>query len=98
MRCLVIGGLDAFSKTPTASNPVICFRIELHLDSEPTRLRCADSPTAKGLLSLCGFRCPRWNRCSNGNGKSDRYRRILLSSQRSESVGALVPATPGNFD
>src|ERR1700731_3013171 len=39
------GGWDAFSKTPTASNAVICFRVELHLESEPTRHRCADSHT-----------------------------------------------------
>src|SRR5271157_2275399 len=51
------GGWDAFSKTPTASNPVICFRVELHLESEPTRRRCADSHTAKGLPSPCGGRC-----------------------------------------
>jgi hypothetical protein len=30
-------------------------------------------------------------------GNSDRNRRILLSSQRSESAGALVQATPGDF-
>jgi hypothetical protein len=26
------GGWDAFSKTPTASNPVIRFRVELHIE------------------------------------------------------------------
>jgi len=48
------GGWDAFSKTPTASNPVICFRVELHLEPEPTRHSGADSPTAKDLSSPCG--------------------------------------------
>jgi len=48
------GGWDAFSKTPTASNPVICFRVELHLGPEPTRHSGADSPTAKDLSSPCG--------------------------------------------
>src|SRR5690242_15599864 len=51
------GGWDAFSKTPTASNAVISFRVELHLEPEPTRRRCADSHTAKGLPSPCGSRC-----------------------------------------
>src|SRR6266852_177699 len=92
------GGWDAFSKTPTASNSVICFRVELHVESEPTRHRCADGHTTKGLASPCGGRCSRWDCWRNGNGKSDRNRRILLPSQRSESVGALVPATPGDFD
>src|SRR6267154_5452342 len=85
------GGWDAFSKTSTASNPVICFRVELHLGAEPTRHSGADSRTAKALCSSCG---DRWR---NGNGKSDRNRRILLPSQRSESAGALVPATPGSL-
>src|SRR6266481_1807832 len=85
------GGWDAFSKTPTASNSVICFRVELHLGAEPTRHSGADSRTAKALCSSCG---DRWR---NGNGKSDRNRRILLPSQRSESAGALVPATPGSL-
>src|SRR6266478_3972687 len=91
------GGWDAFSKTPTASNSVICFRVELHLGAEPTRHSGADSRTAKDLSSPCGGRCSRCGRWRNGNGKSDRNRRILLSSQRSESVGALVPAAPGNL-
>src|ERR1700687_1750833 len=51
------GGWDAFSKTSTASNRVICFRVELHLEPEPTRHRCADSHTAKGLPSPCRGRC-----------------------------------------
>src|SRR5216684_1774848 len=91
------GGWDAFSKTPTASNPVICFRVELNLGAEPTRHSGADSHTAKGLSSPCGGRCSRWDHCRNGNGKSDGNRRILLPSQRSESAGALVPATPGSL-
>src|SRR5437870_11431290 len=91
------GRWDAFSKTPTASNSVICFRVELHLGAEPTRHSGADSRTAKDLSSPCGGRCSRCGRWRNGNGKSDRNRRILLSSQRSESVGALVPAAPGNL-
>src|SRR6266849_10479151 len=91
------GGWDAFSKTPTASNSVICFRVELHLGAEPTRHSGADSHTAKGLSSPCGGRCSRWDRWRNGNGKSDGNRRILLPSQRSESAGALVPATPGSL-
>src|SRR5258708_37564117 len=37
------GGGDAFSKTPTASNPVIYFRVELHLGAEATRHSGADS-------------------------------------------------------
>src|SRR5690242_9512986 len=72
------GGWDAFSKTPTAANSVICFRVELHVESEPTRHRCADSRTAKGLASPCGGRCSGWDCWRNGNGKSDRNRRILL--------------------
>src|SRR6266849_6088785 len=90
------GGWDAFSKTPTASNSVICFRVKLHLEPKPTRLGGADSRTAKALSSPCGGRCSRWDRWRNGNGKSDRNRRILLPSQRSESAGALVLATLGN--
>src|SRR5712664_1834148 len=85
------GGWDAFSKTPTASNPVICFRVELHLESEPTRHRCADSHTAKGLLSPCGGRCSLWDCWRNGNGKSDGYWRTVFPSSRSENIGALVP-------
>src|SRR5712692_6239362 len=92
------GGWDAFSKTPTASNSVICFRVELHLEPEPTRHRCADSRTAKCHPSPCGGSCSRWDRWRSRNGKSDGNRRILLSSQRSENVEALVPATPGDFD
>ena len=72
------------------------FRVELHLGAEPTRHSRADSRAAKALSSPCGCRCSRWDRCRNGNGKSDRNRRILLPSQRSESAGALVPATLGN--
>jgi hypothetical protein len=56
------GGWDAFSKTPTASNPVICFRVELHLGAEPTRHNGADSLTAKDLSSPCGGRCSRRER------------------------------------
>jgi len=91
------GGWDAFSKTPTASNVVICFRVELHLGAGPTRHSGADSRTAKDLSSSCVGRCSRCDRWRNGNGKSDGNRRILLSSQRSESVGALIRATPGDF-
>src|SRR5258708_33078088 len=91
------GGWDAFSKTPTASNSVICFRVELHLEPEPTRHSGADSRTAKDLSSPCGGRCSRCDRWRNVNGKSDRNRRILLSSQGSKSAGALVPATPGSL-
>src|SRR6266849_4051076 len=91
------GGWDAFSKTPTASNSVICFRVELHLGAEPTRHSRADSRIAKALSSPGGGRCSRWDRWRNGNGKSDGNRRILLPSQRSESAGALVPATPGSL-
>src|SRR5205823_10371586 len=50
------GGWDAFSKTPTASNSVICFRVELHVGAEPTRHSGADSRTAKDLSSPCGGR------------------------------------------
>src|SRR5258707_9486095 len=92
------GGWDAFSKTPTSSNSVTCFRVELHRGTEPTRHSRAGSRTAKALSSPFGRRCSRWDRWRNGNGKSDRNRRILLPSQRSEGVGALVPATPGDFD
>lgn len=46
-------GWDAFSKTPTASKPVDFFRVQLHLEPEPTRNRCADRPTAKGLPTAC---------------------------------------------
>src|SRR6266851_3217862 len=91
------GGWDAFSKTPTASNPVICFRVELHLEPEPARHSGADSPTAKDLSSPCGGRCSRWDRWRNGNGKSDGYWRTVLPSSRSESIGAMVPATPGGL-
>jgi hypothetical protein len=48
------GGWDAFSKTPTAANPVIRFRVELHLGAEPTRHSGADCLTAKALSSLRG--------------------------------------------
>src|SRR5579872_6917960 len=41
--------------------------------------------------------CSRRDRWRNGNGKSDGNRGILLPSQRSESAGALVPATPGSL-
>jgi hypothetical protein len=75
----------------------ICFRVELHLGAEPTRHSGADSRTAKALSSPCGGRCSRWDRWGNGNKKSDRNRRILLPSQRSESVGTLVPATLGDL-
>src|SRR5438552_8460408 len=92
------GRWDASSKTPTASNSVICFRVELHLGAKPTRHSGADSRTAKDLPSPCGGRRSRRGRRRNENGKSHRNRRILLSSQRSESVGALVPTAPGNLD
>src|SRR5258708_35509462 len=46
------GGWDAFSKTPTASNPVICFRVELHLGAEPTRQRRRQPYSQSSLLSL----------------------------------------------
>src|SRR6266850_5694819 len=91
------GGWDAFSKTPTASNPVIRFRVKLHLEPKPTRHRRADTHAAKGLSSPCRGCCSRWDRWRNGNGKSYGNRRILLPSQRSESAGALVPATPGSL-
>src|SRR5207245_8211017 len=48
------GGWDVFSKTPTASDPVICFRVKLHLEPEPTRHSRADSHTANDLSSPCG--------------------------------------------
>src|SRR5258708_18884797 len=88
------GGWDAFSKTPTASNSVICFRVELHLGAEPTSHSGADSRTAKDLSSTCGGRCSRCDRWRNGNGKSDGNRRILLPSQRSESAGPPPPPPP----
>src|SRR6266851_7278023 len=84
------GGWDAFSKTPTASNPVNCFRVELHLESEPTRHRCADSHTAKGLLSPAG---PLFvmGLLENGNGKSDGYWRtdLLFRAHDRKNIGAL---------
>jgi hypothetical protein len=92
------GGWDAFSKTPTASNSVICFRVELHLGAKPTRHSRADDHAAKRLSAACGGRSSRWDRRRNGCGKSDGNRRILLPGQRSESAGALVPATPGSLD
>src|SRR6266404_70868 len=91
------GGWDAFSKTPTASNSFICFRVNLHLEPKATRLSGAGSRLARALSFPCGGRCSRWDRWRNGNGKSDGNRRILLPSQRSESVGELVPAAPGNL-
>src|SRR6202035_2072575 len=91
------GGWDAFSKTPTASNSVICFRVELPLEPKPTRHGRADNHAAKCLSSPCRGCCSRWDRWRNGNGKSDGNRRILLPSQRSESAGALVPGTPGSL-
>jgi hypothetical protein len=45
------GAWNVFPKTPTASNPVTSFRVELHLESEPTRHSRADSRTAKDLSS-----------------------------------------------
>src|SRR6266480_3093917 len=39
----------------------------------------------------------RHGRWRNGNGKSDGNRRTVLQSSRSDSVGALVPATPGDL-
>src|SRR6266853_487484 len=74
------GGRDAFSKTPTASNPVICFRVELHLEPEPTRHSGADSRSANDLSSPCGGSRWAWARWRNGNGKSDRNRRTVLPS------------------
>src|SRR3982074_2860123 len=68
------GGWDAF-KTPTASNSVICFRVELHLEPKPTRHGRTDNHAAKGLSSPCRGCCSRWNRWRNGNGKSDGNRR-----------------------
>src|SRR6267142_2111450 len=91
------GGWDAFCKTPIASNSVICFRVELPLGAEPTWYGGADNHAAKGLSSPCRGCCSRWDRWRNGNGKSYGNRRILLPSQRSESAGALVPATPGDL-
>jgi glyoxylase I family protein len=41
------GRWDAFSKTPTASNLVICFWVKLHLEPEPTRHRCATATQPK---------------------------------------------------
>src|SRR5580658_10662633 len=69
------GGRDAFPKTPTASIPVICFRVELHLGTEPPRHGCAASRTANDPSSPRGSRCSRCDRWRNGNGKSDRNRR-----------------------
>src|SRR5206468_5785642 len=91
------GGWDAFSKTPSASNSVICFRVELPLGAKPTRHSRADNHAAKCPSSPCGGCCSRGDRWRNGNGKSDRNRRILLPSQRFESAGALVSATPGHL-
>src|SRR5579872_2146042 len=44
---LSVGGRDAFSKTPTASNSVICFRLKLHLESKRTRHSRADNHADK---------------------------------------------------
>src|ERR1700719_2733281 len=85
------GGWDVFSKTPTASNSVICFRVEFHLEPKPTRHSCADNHAAKGLSSPPRGCCSRWDRWRNGNGKSDGNRRVLLPRQRFEIAGALVP-------
>src|SRR5580693_9600870 len=52
-----IGGWNVFPKTPTASHPVICFRVERHLGAEPTSRGSADYHTAKDLSSPCGGRC-----------------------------------------
>jgi hypothetical protein len=38
--------------------------------------------------------CWAWVRWKGANGKSDGNRRTVLPSSRSDSVGALVPATP----
>src|SRR5712664_3591847 len=96
-RALLGRRMGCFSKTPTASNPVIYFRVELHLGAEPPRHRGADSNTANDLSPPSGARESRWDRCRNGNGKRDVNRRTLLPSSRSESVGALLPATPGGL-
>jgi hypothetical protein len=96
-RALLGRRMGAISKTPTASNSVVCCRVELHPGAKPTRHSGADSRTAKDLACPCGGPCSRWHRWRNGNGKSDGNRRILLPSQRSESAGAVVPATPGNL-
>src|SRR5260221_132667 len=73
-------------------SPVICFRVELHPEAEPTRHSGADSLTAKALSAPCGGRCSRWDRGWSGNGKSGGNRRAILPSARSESVAELVPA------
>jgi len=80
------GGWDAFSKAPTASNSVICFRSSFMWNrnqlgiAAQTAIQPKVSPPPAGAVVRVGL-------LRNGNGKSDRNRRILLPSQRSESVG-----------
>jgi hypothetical protein len=90
------GGWDAFSKTPTAAYHLICFRVKLHLEPEPTRHCRADCHTANDLSS-CRDSCRAWLRWGNGNRKSDGNRRTVLPRPRSGSIGTLVPATPGDL-
>src|SRR6266852_1210035 len=60
------GGCDAFSRTPTASNPVICFRAEPPPAAEPHRHSGADSLPAKTPSCPCGGSCSRWEGWGNG--------------------------------
>jgi glyoxylase I family protein len=82
----------------------ICFRVELHLGAEPTRHSGADSRTAKALSSPCGGRCSRWDRWGNGNGKSDRNRRILFRAKDPKALGRWyqqhlrISLTPSSYE
>src|SRR6266404_3986547 len=86
------GGWDAFSKTPTASNPVICFRVELHLEPEPTRHSGADSPTAKDLSSPCGAAVRHGFAGGTEMEKVTGIGGLFFRAKDSGSVGALVPS------
>ena len=90
-------GWDAFLRRQplqtlsfTFGSRFILGRNQLGIAAQTATLPMISPPPAGG-------RCSRWDRCRNGNGKSDGNRRTLLPSSRSESVGALLPTTPGGL-
>jgi hypothetical protein len=76
------GGRDTFSKAPTASNSVICLRIELPLGPEPAWYSGADSRTTRALSSPRGT-VSDWNfRTSSFYGTNF----VLMSSNAQQRV------------
>jgi hypothetical protein len=86
--------MGCFLKDANSFEPCHLFSgVELHLEAEPT---WQNQPGIAAQTAVQPELSPP-PPMRNGNGRNDGYWRTVLPSSRSENIGTLVPATPGEL-